>query len=151
MTNAMMHVQLTVALGEEQEERLYTFLQEELSHEEFVVLDNLTVDTYLLETQKENLFAYNVGHIMNHLKREVALDIIRNHDYVSWGELRKSIVNTQEYLCEGANSLIQALTDWKELILRGAKLDGNGHYISPYDGEEHEIKFEGLDLLVYKA
>lgn len=151
MTNAMMNVQLTVALGEEQEERLYAFLQEELSHEEFVVLDNLTVDTYLLDTQKENLFAYNVGHIMNHLKREVALDVIRNHDDVSWEELRKSIVNAQENLYEGANSLIQALTDWKALILRGAELDGNGHFISPYDGEEHEIKFEGLDLLVYKA
>ncbi|AXQ67688.1 hypothetical protein KIOSHI_267 [Bacillus phage Kioshi] len=151
MTNAMMNVQLTVALGEEQEERLYTFLQEELSHNEFVVLDSLTVDVYLLETQKENLFAYNINHIMNNLKQNVALDIIHNHDDVSWDELRKSIQHAQENLCESANGLIQALTDWKALILRGAEIDGNGHFISPYDGEEHEIKFEGLDLLVYKA
>jgi len=149
MTNAMMNVQLTVALGEEQEERLYTFLQEELSHDEFVVLDEITVDTYLLETQKENLFAYNVSHVMNHLKWEVAKDLI--NDNTGWEELRKSILHAQENLCESANGLIQALTDWKALILRGAEIDGNGHFISPYDGEEHEIKFEGLDLLVYKA
>ncbi len=149
MTNAMMNVQLTVALGEEQEERLYAFLQEELSHEEFVVLDEITVDTYLLETQKENLFAYNVGHIMNHLKHDIAMELIREE--TGWEELRTCITNAQENLCEGANGLIQALTEWKMLILRGAQLDGNGHYISPYDGEEHEIKFEGLDLLVYKA
>ncbi|QFP93425.1 UNVERIFIED_ORG: hypothetical protein Xoosp15_160 [Xanthomonas phage Xoo-sp15] len=147
MTNAMMNVQLTVALGEEQEERLYAFLQEELSHEEFVVLDSETVESYLIETQRQNLFAFNVKHIMNYLKQDVANDL----DVTDFKELRECILNAQEKLCESANGMIQALTDWKALILEGAEIDGNGHFISPYDGEEHEIKFEGLDLLVYKA
>ncbi|AFQ96359.1 hypothetical protein [Bacillus phage vB_BceM_Bc431v3] len=147
MTNEMMNVQLSVALGEEQEKRLYTFLQEELSHEEFVVLDENTVENYLIETQRQNLFAYNVGHIMNHLKQNVAMDL----DVTDFKELRECIVNAQEKLCESANGMIQALTDWKELIIDGARQDGNGHYISPYDGEEHEFDFEDLTVLVYKA
>ena len=146
--NANLNIQLSVALGEEQEERLFAFLQEELSHEEFVVLDSETVEEYLLATQVENLFAYNIHHIMNHLKKDVAMDVIND---ICWEELKTGILNAQEKLCESANGLIKGLTDWKELILAGARIDGNGHFISCYDGEEHEINFEGLDLLVYRA
>lgn len=144
MTN--LNIKLSVELNEEQEERLYDFLCDELSHNDFLVLDEETKEAHLLETQEEMLWAFNANFITSHLKEEVDQDMsVRDIE-----NLEKAIKQMQGSLCEDANGVIKGLTDWKNMIKQGAEIDGYGHMLSGYDGEEHELKFEGIDILVYK-
>lgn len=144
MTN--LNIKLSVELNEEQEERLYDFLCDELSHNDFLVLDEETKEAHLLESQEEMLWAFNASFITSHLKEEVENDM-SGRDIEN---LEKAIMQMQEKLCEDANGVIKGLTDWKELIIAGAQADGYGHMLSGYDGDEHELQFEGIDILVYK-
>lgn len=58
-------------------------------------------------------------------------------EYVSLD--KKSLNNILE-LCENANPIIEKLIGEKldEFVESAIKYDGRGHFLSPYDGEEHE-------------
>ncbi|UGO47591.1 hypothetical protein MCCARTNEY_3 [Bacillus phage vB_BanH_McCartney] len=144
MTN--LNIKLSVELNEEQEERLYDFLCDELSHNDFLVLDEETKEAHLLESQEEMLWAFNTSFIMANLKPGISDDMSEN-DLV---EFEKSIDKIKGDLCESANGFVKGITDWKELLVEGARVDGYGHFLSSYDGNEYELKFEGIDILVYK-
>ena len=54
----------------------------------------------------------------------------------------------QSSICEGINSIVKALiVDIDEFITDAIDADGRGHFISWYDGREHEQN----DLFIYRT
>lgn len=144
MTN--LNIKLSEELTAEQQERLYDFLCDELSHDDFLVLDEETKEDYLLETQQEMLWAFNTSFIVEHLKSGIT-DNMSTNDLT---EFENSIDKIKGDLCESANGFVKGITDWEEMLIEGARVDGYGHMLSGYDGEERELEFEGIEILVYK-
>ena len=54
--------------------------------------------------------------------------------------------------CESANEPIRAMIkDEEELVADAIGSDGRGHFISFYDGVEHEVSFNNETFYIYKA
>lgn len=53
--------------------------------------------------------------------------------------------------CESINKAILAMIDDKEHFVEDAILsDGRGHFLSSYDGEENEVKIDGVYYYIYR-
>lgn len=66
-------------------------------------------------------------------------------------DLRLAIRAAQERLYEGANAIIHALIDdLNDFVDDAIAADGRGHFISSYDGEEHEVTVDGETYYVYR-
>lgn len=95
----------------------------------------------------QELWAFDADFIMDHIK-----DTIQYGDNpVDLGKLEACIKLVQEKLCEGANAIIHALIDDLEEFAEDAiAADGRGHFISSYDGEEHEVAVDGETYYIYR-
>ena len=93
------------------------------------------------------LWAFDTDFILDHLK-----DDIKYCDApVDLDELKAGIDIAKEKLCEGANAIIHALIDdLEEFVDDAIAADGRGHFISPYDGEEHEVTVDGETYYIYR-
>lgn len=76
---------------------------------------------------KDSLWAFDTEFIFNHTNIKAEEQII------------KAFWKMQEALCENANPLVEALIgDIDQFVYDAIETDGRGHFISSYDGEEHE-------------
>lgn len=92
---------------------------------EYLVLTDDEADARAKEYIEESLWAFNAGFIIDHSKLPP--------------EAEEMVKFFQEEKCEGANDTIRALIDdMDELVGDAVAADGRGHFLSPYDGEEHE-------------
>lgn len=105
--------------------------------EEYLVLTDEEADKLCAEKIKESLWAFNVDFLIPFL------DCTKELEGLGVQEFKDCVRSIQEKMCESANSFIEALVgrnlSW--LIQDAIASDGRGHFLSPYDGEEHE--FEG--------
>lgn len=87
---------------------------------------------------RESLWAFNT----NFLIRYTSIDKTSTR-------VVDAIQQMQQDLCESANPIIYELVkdNFDELVEDAVGQDGTGHFLSPYDGEEREIK-EIFDELV---
>lgn len=99
---------------------------------EYLVLTDDEADELAAERIKESLWAFNAEFIASHTKH--GLDDAQI----------EAIKEMQGRLCESANSIIEALIEDLDYFIDDAvKSDGRGHFISHYDGEEHEVVIDG--------
>ena len=54
-------------------------------------------------------------------------------------------------LCEGANPvLLKLLRDVEHFVEDAIASDGRGHFLSMYDGQEHEVRVDGETFFIYR-
>lgn len=100
---------------------------------EYLILTDIEADDRAGEEIKQSLWAFNPDFILAHT----------NLDYkgFQYAALIKCIGALQEKLGESANDTIKLLIigDLDDFINDAIKADGRGHFLSYYDGVEHEI------------
>ena len=115
--------------------------------DEFLVMDDDRAYATAYHEISQLLWAFNTDFILDHLKD----DIKYGDDPVDLGELKASIDLVKGKLCEGANAIIHALiADLKEFVDDAIAADGRGHFISSYDGDEHEVAVDGETYYIYR-
>lgn len=134
--------------AEVNEEALQAYIEAELVGSEFLVTDEAGRFAALVENVKESLWAFNASFIMACLKPEIENDL-SSYDKE---QLEKSLAKLQSDLCEGANAIVKALIiDVEEFAEEAADVDGYGHFLSSYDGDEIEYRDEdGNYLYIYR-
>lgn len=115
-------------------------------NEYLVIYDDRAYATAFQEVL-QSLWAFNTDFILDHLKD----DIKYGDNPVDSNDLKKALTVLQETLCEGANAIIHALIDdLEEFVDDAIAADGRGHFISSYDGEEHEVTVDGETYYIYR-
>lgn len=109
-------------------ENWHTF---EIIGNEYKVLTESEADAEAKEYIEDSLWAFNAEFILEHSK-------IAASEY-EYNEIVKAFRKMQETLCESANALVKALIkDIDDFVQDAVETDGRGHFISSYDGKEHE-------------
>lgn len=102
----------------------------------YEVYDNRNAQKRAEEYIMDSLWTFNSDFILDH--SHVKMDA----HYLS---------KIQGEMCEDANDLVKSLIDDIDVFIEDAiSADGRGHFISTYDGEEHEIQYDGIDYFVYR-
>ena len=115
--------------------------------DEYLVMDDDRAYATAYQEISQLLWAFNTDFILDHLKD----DIKYGDDPVDLDELKASIDLVKGKLCEGANAIIHALIDdLEEFVDDAIAADGRGHFISSYDGEEHEVTVDGETYYIYR-
>ena len=126
---------------------LYSEYRYEACGEEFYVLEDERAYALAFQIIKDDLWAFNADFIADHLKH----DIVYCDNPVNLDDLHLAIRAVQERLCEGANAIIHALIDdLNDFVDDAIAADGRGHFISSYDGEEHEVTVDGETYYIYR-
>jgi hypothetical protein len=108
---------------------------------EYAVGTDSQADAACREYIEQSLWAFNPDFIIENcgLPREL-------------GELLKSYAIEK---CEGANDALLALVnkcgDFDRLVRMAISLDGRGHFLSSYDGEENEQTVDGVAFYIFKS
>lgn len=105
-----------------------------LGSKEYLVLTDSEADEKCAEDIKNSLWAFNANFLAAHLKDGIEQDVV------------EAIQGNNK--CESNNAAILSLIDdIDHLISDAIAADGRGHFLSSYDGEEHE---QG-ELFIYRT
>ena len=100
-----------------------------IGDQEYLVLNEKEAQTRCEEDIKQSIWAFNSSFLSFHT--EISEDIIKS---------------VQEH-CESSNDmLLNSIKDIEKFINEAIASDGRGHFISYYDGHEHEEN----DLFIYR-
>ena len=115
--------------------------------EEFYILEDERAYALAFQVIEAELWAFTPEFIAEHLKHDIVYC-----DYpLDLDDLRLAIRAAQERLCEGANAIIHALIDdLNDFVDDAIAADGRGHFISSYDGKEHEVTVDGETYYIYR-
>ena len=107
----------------------------EVNGEEWLVLDDGEADQQCDEQIKDTLWAFRPEFLQNYTLAGIEAREIR------------AIIGDR---CEDANEAITALVKdaFPELVEDAVALDGRGHFLSPYDGEEVALE---NDFFAYRT
>ena len=115
--------------------------------DEYLVMDDDRAYTTAYHEISQLLWAFNTDFILDHLKDEIKY----GNDPVDLDELKAGVDLVKGKLCEGANAIIHALIeDLEEFVDDAIAADGRGHFISSYDGKEHEVTVDGETYYIYR-
>ena len=68
------------------------------------------------------------------------------------GVYSSTLKTIQEEMCEGANDAITAMIkDFDHFVDDAVGMDGRGHFLAPYDHEEHEVKVGNKTFYIYRV
>lgn len=105
----------------------------EIIGNEYKVLTDDEADEKAAEYIKESLWVFNAEFILQHSAAFENTTTCEDEDII------KALRMVQENICESANALVKALIyDIDTFIEDAIDADGRGHFLSSYDGEEHE-------------
>lgn len=105
----------------------------EIIGQEYKVLTDEEADEAAADYIKETLWAFNPEFILQHSAASEGTTAREDEEII------KALRMVQESICEGANALVKALiSDIDTFIEDAIDADGRGHFMSSYDGEEHE-------------
>lgn len=106
--------------------------------EDYLVLTDEDADEQAKDYILERVWAFNKSFLNSHSEAIAEID-------------DKTFAKLQEG-CEGINKAVLAMIDDKDHFVKDAILsDGRGHFLSPYDGEENEIKVKGVWYFIYRT
>lgn len=129
---------VSVTVSDAIEQAVETYINENMGGTEYY-------DVHTEESRKEavreyiegNVWAFQAWFIADHTSEGVTTDVIE----------------ILQEKCEGANEailqLIEGGTGLNEFVEKAVQLDGYGHFLSAYDGVEHEIEVEGELYFIY--
>lgn len=108
--------------------------QDMIDNHDYLVLTDEEADDRAHDYIKESIWAFNPSFIV-----ENSSNLTFEHE--------DSIKDIQSRLCESANAIILCLIDDIEDFADSAiGLDGRGHFLSPYDGNEYQVG----DYFIYR-
>lgn len=111
---------------------------------EYKVLTDEEADEAAKENIVNDLWAFNADFILKYT--EFYNTSTERED----AEFIKALRELQSRLCESANTIVKALiVDLDEFVSDAIDADGRGHFLSYYDGEEHETQFN--NIFVYRT
>ena len=100
---------------------------------EYKVLTDAEADEEAKESILNDLWAFNADFILQHT------EFYNNSTDREDAEFCDSLKRLQGSICESANSIVKALIcDIDEFVTDAIDADGRGHFLSYYDGREHE-------------
>lgn len=100
---------------------------------EYKVFTDEEADEEAKESILDSLWAFNVDFILQHTEFYKTSCDREDEAFMS------SLKDIQANICEGANSIVKALIcDIDEFVTDAIDADGRGHFLSFYDGKEHE-------------
>jgi|TARA_R100001530_G_scaffold4252_2_gene5847 hypothetical protein len=106
---------------------------------EYLVLTDKQADQRAADDIRECLWAFNYDFVAGHSKAAAAID-------------EDSYQKMQSVQCENFNVFVEAIIDdMKHFIDDAISADGRGHFLSTYDGEEHEAKANGKTFFIYQT
>lgn len=115
----------------------------EFGMESYLILSDGEADEYAAEHILDSLWAFNADFILSRSRIEV--------DATNEDAILKALKQMQEKLCENANPLVRALIEDEEaFIAEAVEADGRGHFLSSYDGEEHEVTHGEETFYIYR-
>lgn len=113
-----------------------------IENESYLVLTDEEAQARAIEEIRESLWAFNADFILNHNERAAGLDFYEHE------AAKKALENAQGRSYESLNGFIYAfIDDFDEFAEDAINADGRGHFISFYDGKEHETN---NGLFIYK-
>ena len=84
---------------------------------------------------KESLWAFNANFILMHTSTEIHPNQLQQ---------------MQETMCESANGIIAGIITNMDIFINDAiNEDGYGHFLSTFDGKEHELELGGETYFLY--
>lgn len=122
--------ELTEEVGSVYNEGWETF---EIIGNEYKVLTDEEADEAAADYIKDSLWAFNADFILSHSVASQGTTARENEEII------KALQMVQSSICESANALVKALiSDIDTFIDNAIEADGRGHFLSSYDGKEHE-------------
>ena len=114
----------------------------EIVGNEYKVLTDTEADEEAKNQILDSLWAFNADFILQHTEFYKTSSDFEDAEFIN------SLQQLQSSICEGANTIVKALINDIDMFVENAiDLDGRGHFISWYDGEEVE---QG-DLYIYRT
>jgi hypothetical protein len=108
-----------------------------LPADEYLVLTDSEADEAAKQYILDSVWAFNASFLAAHLKDGIDQEVI------------ESIQKNNR--CEDNNKAILSLIeDVDHFVDDAIKSDGRGHFLSSYDGEEHEIKIGKTWFFIYR-
>ena len=129
------HLELSGDEYEEIEETQYGDNLFEFGHGEYLVLTDEEADQAVRENIEESVWAFNTSFLSCHVKNGISVDVI----------------NLLQEKCEDGSEAIKSLIkDFDHFVDDAVGTDGRGHFLSHYDGDEHEVNIEGEYFYIYR-
>lgn len=104
--------------------------------DDYLVLTDDEADDYVLEYIKESVWAFSPDFLAEHTNLPV--------------EVFEALQDKCEDSNEAILRLIENQTTIKGFANDATRLDGRGHFLSSYDGDEHEVTIKGTYYFVYR-
>lgn len=104
----------------------------------YLVLTDEEADDAVKDLILDSVWAFNACFLMDHFGLPV--------------DAEEMIRFFQEKKCEGANDTLRAMIRDEDLFVAEAvSADGRGHFLSGYDGNEAEVRFNGRYFYIYRT
>lgn len=106
---------------------------------EFAICTFEEAQQAVFEEIRQSLWSFNAEFILVHSRVASSQAIV------------KALKEMQQKLCEDSNEIIYALIeDIDQFVADAVNEDGRGAFLSTYDGEEQEIKINGITFYAYR-
>lgn len=109
---------------------------------DYLVLTDEQADEKTEEYIQESLWAFNIDFLRGFLPDSVQ-------------DEAETILKPLQEKCENENDAVKGLINWeqnkKEIVEEAIRWDGRGHFLSSYDGNEHEIKINDEWVYIYRV
>jgi len=101
------------------------------------VLTDDEADEVAKEYIEQSLWAFNASFLVAYLPDGVG----------------EEVIEALQPQCEGANDAIRSMVGdrFDDLVADAIGADGRGHFVSSYDGEEHEVDVDGVTFYIHRA
>ncbi|EOO11440.1 hypothetical protein [Bacillus cereus] len=129
------------------EEKVVSLLEEQDVNEsnEILVVDEEQRSAMVKEEILQSVWAFNPTFVTENLKDEIC-DELSSYELE---QLRDSIKDMQEKMCEGCNVVIKSMIDIDTFIENAIHSDGHGHFLNKENGEEYQLDYNGEILFAY--
>lgn len=108
-----------------------------LDKQEYLVLLDKEADEHCKEEIMQSLWAFNPNFLVMGMGLEVEAE-----------EMIRFFANKK---CEDANEVFaKMLKDEDEFVNKAIEADGRGHFLSKYDGAEHEVIVDDVLFFIYR-
>lgn len=108
-------------------------------HTDYLVLTDEEADEATESYIREHLWTFDIDFIATHFKVDLN------------DAAREAMRELAGRLCEGANPIFEALVeDFDTLASCAIGIDGRGHFLAQYDGNENEVKVDGTTYYIYR-
>ena len=105
---------------------------------DYLVLSDKEADKYAAERIKESVWAFRPEFVASHSKLSY--------------ESTLSIFRALADKCEGANDdILSLIKNMKKFVQAAISADGRGHFLSGYDGQEHEVRVGAKTYYIYRV